>query len=74
MKNLTMNFEIVDGGQLAAPIKKLAVRGGDIARLGYRGEKIGEALNALLYAVIDGRVENEKTALIEYLNREGGSL
>ena len=48
-------------------ISQLAVRGNDIASLGVRGEKIGEALKKLLYTVIDGRVENEREALLEYL-------
>ena len=48
-------------------ISQLAVRGNDIASLGVRGEKIGEALKKLLYTVIDGRVENEREALLAYL-------
>ena len=48
-------------------ISQLAVRGNDIASLGVRGEKIGEALKKLLYTVIDGRVENEREALLTYL-------
>ena len=48
-------------------IAALAVRGGDVAAIGYRGERIGEALRTLLYAVIDGKVENDKAKLIEYL-------
>lgn len=48
-------------------VSALALRGGDIAALGYRGEAIGETLKKLLYAVIDGEVENEKSELIAYL-------
>lgn len=48
-------------------VSALAVRGGDVASLGYRGEKIGEMLDKLLLAVIDGSVVNKKTALIEYI-------
>ena len=48
-------------------LSALALRGGDVARLGFKGEKIGEALNTLLYAVIDGKVDNEKEALLRYL-------
>ena len=51
-------------------ISGLAVRGGDVAALGLRGEAIGEALKTLLYAVIDGKTKNEREALLEYL-REG---
>ena len=48
-------------------LSALALRGGDVARLGFKGEEIGEALNTLLYAVIDGKVDNEKEALLHYL-------
>lgn len=51
-------------------ISDLAVRGGDLAALGIKGERIGEALNSLLYAVIDGRAENEKNALISFLKAD----
>ena len=47
-------------------ISHLSVRGTDLASLGICGEKIGETLSSLLFAVIDGRVENEKNALVEY--------
>ena len=48
-------------------ISQLAVRGNDAASLGLRGEKIGAALKELLYAVIDGKADNEREALLEYL-------
>ena len=48
-------------------ISQLAVRGNDAASLGLRGEKIGEALKELLYAVIDGKADNEREVLLEYL-------
>lgn len=50
-------------------ISHLAVKGGDVASLGFKGEKIGEALRSLLCAVINGKAENEKTALIEYAKK-----
>ena len=50
-------------------ISHLAVKGGDVASLGFKGEKIGEALRSLLAAVIVGKTENEKTALIEYAKK-----
>ena len=51
-------------------ISELAVRGTDLLALGIKGERIGEALNELLYAVIDCRVENEKSSLICYLDKK----
>ena len=48
-------------------LKKLRVNGNDLIKLGYSGKEIGEALSFLLNAVIDGKVQNEKTELTEYL-------
>ena len=50
-------------------ISGLAIRGGDLLAIGIKGERIGEALSSLLYAVINGEVENEKDALINYLEK-----
>lgn len=47
-------------------ISHLAIRGGDLTAIGIKGERIGDTLTALLYAVIDGRVENDKEALVRY--------
>lgn len=48
-------------------LKQLAIKGGDIAALGYRGKEIGDALTFLLNAVIDEQVENDKQKLLDYL-------
>lgn len=48
-------------------VSALAIKGGDVARLGFKGERIGEALNTLVYAVINGEVENEKEKMLRYL-------
>lgn len=50
-------------------VSGLAIRGGDLTSLGIKGERVGETLNALLFAVIDGCVENDKASLISYLER-----
>jgi hypothetical protein len=57
---------VLDSG-VPYTVSALDVRGGDVASLGYRGERIGEMLDKLLLAVIDGSVVNKKTALIEYI-------
>lgn len=44
-------------------LKDLAVRGQDMMALGLKGSAIGKTLNALLEAVIEERVPNEKQAL-----------
>lgn len=50
-------------------LKDLAVNGKDLIALGYKGKEIGAALEFMLDAVIENTVENEKTALLEYLRR-----
>lgn len=50
-------------------IKHLAVDGNDLIALGFRGKKIGETLEKCLTAVIDGKVENEKSELIKYITK-----
>lgn len=47
-------------------LKELAVKGDDLVLLGLKGRDIGSALKALLNAVIDGKVSNDKDALLEY--------
>ena len=48
-------------------LKDLAVNGHDLQAAGLRGKAVGEALNTLLEAVMDGKVENKKAALLEYI-------
>lgn len=48
-------------------ISGLAVRGGDLTAKGIRGEKVGEVLSVLLSLVIDGKIENERSALLDYV-------
>lgn len=50
-------------------IKHLAVDGNDLMALGLKGEKIGKALQGCLDAVIDGKIENEKDKLLEFLRQ-----
>ncbi|MBQ8174561.1 MAG: CCA tRNA nucleotidyltransferase [Clostridia bacterium] len=52
-------------------VSDLAVRGGDLIALGFSaGKELGLTLRALLAAVADGRVKNEKTALLAYAQDE----
>lgn len=50
-------------------ISDLLIDGADLQALGYKGVKIGEALERALYAVIDGVCKNSHDELIEYLKR-----
>ncbi len=47
-------------------LKHLAVDGMDMMELGLKGKEIGEMLQRLLEAVIDGRCENDREKLIQY--------
>ncbi len=51
-------------------LKDLAVDGRDLIGIGMQGREIGYTLNMLLDAVIDGRVENERNALMRYVNKD----
>ncbi len=49
-------------------LSQLALGGADLIQLGYKpGREMGELLNCLLTAVIEGRAENEKNSLLTYL-------
>ena len=50
-------------------ISDLAVSGGDIMTLGISGRDVGLALEKLLTAVIEGRVKNERDALVNLLRK-----
>jgi len=53
--------------QACFSLKDLAVDGNDMIACGLKGKAVGEALQALLEAVMDGRVPNEKEALLAFL-------
>lgn len=52
-------------------LRDLAVNGHDLMALGYSGADIGQALNALLEAVLDDRLPNEKEALLSAAKNGG---
>ena len=45
---------------------QLAVNGHDMIAMGLIGEEIGKMLKLMLFAVMDGEVENSKDALMSY--------
>lgn len=51
-------------------LKHLAVNGNDLKLLGLNGREIGQGLDFLLGAVIDGKVNNKKEELIAYLKTD----
>ena len=51
-------------------LKTLAISGNDLIRLGYKpGRELGDALQRLLDAVIDGEIPNDREALLEQANK-----
>jgi len=57
--------------QVCFSLRDLAVSGDDLLALGVpKGPAVGRLLRALLDAVIDGKADNEKAALIEFLKKE----
>ncbi|MBR5437962.1 MAG: HD domain-containing protein [Clostridia bacterium] len=53
-------------GQQCFSLKDLKINGNDLIRAGFAGKEIGTALSAALEAVIDGKAENENSALISF--------
>ena len=52
-------------------LKDLAVNGNDIMALGIpAGQKLGRILNVLVKLVTDGKIENERGALTQYIINE----
>lgn len=62
--NETVESLLAEGAPLT--VRDLAVKGSDLIPLGYRGREVGDALNRLLDAVIEGTL-NEKEALLACL-------
>ncbi|MCL2111307.1 MAG: CCA tRNA nucleotidyltransferase [Clostridiales bacterium] len=56
--------EIVENSECFS-LRDLAVDGRDMMGLGFEGPEIGQVLERLLEAVIEGEIENERGALIE---------
>lgn len=67
LNNREAVFNAIIAGGEAYSVSQLDINGKDISSLGFKGKEIGEALNKLLDAVIDEKVENKKEKLIEYI-------
>lgn len=48
-------------------LRQLAVKGGDLTALGLRGPAVGEALRELLELVIDEKLPNDRSVLLEHI-------
>lgn len=58
-------LDILEEQNACLSLKELKVKGEDLMLLGLKGKKIGEALAFLLTQVVDGKIENEKNALLQ---------
>ncbi len=54
-------------------LSQLAVSGDDLKALGYAGREIGQTLQMLLFAVMDGKCENTRPVLEAYLRTQAQS-
>ncbi|MDY2851257.1 MAG: HD domain-containing protein [Candidatus Borkfalkiaceae bacterium] len=67
LTRIAARLDLILSEKMAFTVKDLKVDGNDLKSLGYDGREIGEALNALLSAVMSDKVRNEKAELIDYL-------
>lgn len=58
----------IEAEQLSFSLKDLAINGKDLIELGLKGKEIGQALNFLLEAVLNEKVDNTKEALLDFFN------
>lgn len=65
-KNLQWLKEIEENNECCS-IKDLDITGNDLLNAGFSGEKIGEALDKAVDAVIEGKIQNKKADLLTYL-------
>ncbi len=59
-------LDVVLAGEGCFSLKQLSVKGGDLTALGLTGPAVGKALEALLEEVIDGKLPNDRSILLEY--------
>ena len=72
--NLAELFNIYDSiisSESCYCIAQLAVNGDDLIKLGYVGKNIKQKLDELLNLVIENKLLNDKSTLIEYLKNHG---
>ncbi len=53
---------LADGACLG--LSDMMINGDDLLHMGYKGPRIGEELTSLLYKIADGRIKNEREALL----------
>ncbi len=60
-------LEEIEKNNECCTLKDLAVTGNDLSKIGFHGNEIGKALDTLLDAVTEGKIENQKDSLLTYL-------
>lgn len=66
--------EVLAEGE-AFRVRDLAIGGGDVIGAGFpRGPEVGHELRSLLTLVIDGKIPNERAALLEVVHKDAGRL
>lgn len=61
--------ELLAGGACYR-ISDMKISGNELLELGIKGKSIGEMLNRLLYLIADGKLENERGKLLDFVARE----
>jgi len=64
---VTETIRRIEANNECYKVSDLEIGGKELMELGYSGREIGEKLNFLLDAVIEGKVENDSDALLKYL-------
>ena len=64
----TYNIQNILDNNLPVSPKELAVGGREMVSLGLKGPAIGQMQNELIQAVHAGKVENESSDLMNYIN------
>ena len=63
-------LEVVLQEQQCFSLKQMAVKGGDLLALGLSGRAVGEALDALLDQVVEGKLPNDRELLLLYVKEK----
>ncbi len=64
LKRVELQISEIEKEKLCLKISDLNINGNDISELGFKGKEIGTVLNRLLELVLDEKIENNKTDLI----------
>lgn len=66
--DLSLAMEVKNSGIYS--IKSLNIRGEDLTSLGIKGVAVGQTLEKVLFAIIKGELNNEKTEILDFIKGE----